>query len=531
MSAIDMDRLRDQGKRFVDGFTPGQKAMTILGVLAIVLAGMAFSKWSSSTDYAPLYTNLSGADAGKVTSALDSAGVKWKLADGGASVLVPSDQVYKQRVALSAKGLPGSEDGLALLDKEGITASEFVQRVDYQRAMQGELEKTIAAIDGVASVTVNLTIPPDQVFAGAEVDKPSAAVLVAPSGGTELSGDAVQAIVHLVASSIPNMVPDAVTVADTNGTVLNAPGMDLTSGRSLQQQTAFDASLGTAVSKFLETALGPNHADVHVQSDLNFDQQKTTSITNKVPAGSTTPLPEQQSTTAEKLTQPAGGGTNGVLGVTQGVPGTNGGNGTTNYSKTTNQANNAIDKLQTEIEQAPGKINRLSVAVLLDSAAVKPGDVANWTKQIQAAVGYDKTRGDVVQVTTVAFSKAAAKAAKDQLKAGGSGSGQGQMLDLVRNIVTLLIIALVLFFAWRAIKKAESNRVPLRVPLDLRELEMADTRALEAPGTGPRLTEMERRALQPALESGIEGDLTDLIEQQPDEVAQTLRSWLADRRT
>src|SRR3954447_26118307 len=197
MSAIDMDRIRDQGKNFVDGFTPGQKVMTVLGVIAVVFAAMAFSHWSSSTDYAPLYTNLSGADAGKVTSALDSAGVKWKLADGGAGVLGPSDEVYKQRVALSAKGLPGSEDGLALLDKEGITASEFVQRVDYQRAMQGELEKTIAAIDGVASVSVNLTIPPDQVFAGAEVDKPSAAVLVAPTGGTELSSDAVQAIVHL----------------------------------------------------------------------------------------------------------------------------------------------------------------------------------------------------------------------------------------------------------------------------------------------------------------------------------------------
>jgi flagellar M-ring protein FliF len=530
MSAIDMDRLRDQGKRFVDGFTPGQKAMTILGVLAIVLAGMAFSKWSSTTDYAPLYTNLSGADAGKVTASLDSAGVKWKLADGGASVLVPSDQVYKQRVALSAKGLPGSADGLALLDKEGITASEFVQRVDYQRAMQGELEKTIAAIDGISSVTVNLTIPPDQVFAGATVDKPSAAVLVAPAGGTQLSGDAVQAIVNLVASSIPNMTTDAVTVADTNGTVLNAPGMDLTSGRSLQQQSAFDTSLGAAVSTFLNTALGPNHADVHVQSDLNFDQQKSTSITNRLPAGSGTPIPSQQSTSSEKLTQPATGGVNGVLGVTQGAPGAAGGNGTTNYSKTTNQTSNAVDQVQTDVQQAPGKINRLSVAVLLDSSAVKPSEVANWTKQIQAAVGYDKTRGDVVQVTTVPFSKAAQQAAKDQLKAGGSSSGQGQMLDLVRNIVTLLIIALVLFFAWRAIKKAESNRVPLRVPLDLRELEASDTRALEAPGSVPRL-EMERRALQPASDPGMDGDLTDLIEQQPDEVAQTLRSWLADRRT
>ena len=115
--------------------------------------------------------------------------MKWKLADGGATVLVPSAEVYKQRVALSAKGLPSSDDGLALLDKEGITASEFVQRVDYQRAMQGELEKTIDAIDGVAATTVNLTIPPDQVFAGATADTPSAAVLVQPAGGTKISSD------------------------------------------------------------------------------------------------------------------------------------------------------------------------------------------------------------------------------------------------------------------------------------------------------------------------------------------------------
>ena len=136
-----------------------------------------------------------------------------------------------------------------------------------------------------------------------------------------------------------------------------------------------------------------------------------------------------------------------------------------------------------------------------------------------------------MQVSTIAFSKAAQKAAKEQLKSGAGGSGQGGMLDLVRHIVTLLIIALVLFFAWRAIKKAESNRVPLRVPLDLRELEAADTRALEAAASTPRLSEIDRRALSPAADSGVEGELTDLIEQQPDEVAQTLRSWLADRRT
>ena len=312
MAAIDLDRIRDQGKQFVDGFTPGQKAMTILGVIAVVLASMAFSHWSSSTNYAPLYTSLSGADAGKVTQALDSAGVKWKLADGGATVLVPAALVYKERVALSAQGLPASSDDLSLLDKEGITASEFVQRVDYQRAMQGELEKTIEAIDGVASATVNLTIPPDQVFAGAQTDAPSAAVLVQPAGGTTLSTDAVQAIVHLVASSIPNMTPDSVTVADSSGNVLNAPGMDLSSGQGLEQQTSFDTALSTAVSTYLATALGPNHADVHVQSDMNFDQQKTTSVTSSAPGGK--PIPAQQNTSTENFKGPSSAAA-GVLGV------------------------------------------------------------------------------------------------------------------------------------------------------------------------------------------------------------------------
>jgi flagellar M-ring protein FliF len=529
MPAIDLDRIRDQGKNFVDGFTPGQKAMTILGVIAVVLAGMAFSHWSSTTDYAPLYTNLSGADAGKVTQALDSAGVKWKLADGGASVLVPADQVYKQRVALSADGLPSNNDGLALLDKEGITASEFVQRVDYQRAMQGELEKTINAIDGIAATTVNLTIPPDQVFAGATADAPSAAVLVQPTGGTKIPSDTVQAIVHLVASSIPNLTPETVTVADSTGNVLNAPGMDSSNGQGLEQQTAFDSTLGASVQTFLASALGPNHANVHVQSELNFDDKKTTSITNTAPDGTNgKPLPQQQSTASEKFTG-GGGGSNGVLGVTQGVPGA-ATSGNQNYTKTSNQANNALNQVWSDVQQAPGKIEHLSVAVLLDSSVVKPTDVSNWTNQIQAAVGYNKKRGDVVTVSSVAFSEDAAKAAKAELKAGSS-AGSNSMNDMIRTIVTLAIIALVLFFAWRAIKRAEANRVPLRVPLDLRELEAADTRALEASASVPRLSSAERQALAPAAETGMEGELTDLIAHQPDEVAQTLRSWLADRRT
>jgi flagellar M-ring protein FliF len=532
MAAIDLDRIKHQGKNFVDGFTSGQKAMTILGVVLVVVAGMYFTKWSSSTQYAPIYTNLSGSDAGKVTQALDSAGVKWKLSDGGATVLVPAPLVYKERVALSAQGLPSDSDSLALLDKEGITASDFVQRVDYQRAMQGELEKTIEAINGVAAATVNLTIPPDQVFAGATADAPSAAVLVQPTAAGALSSDSVQAIVNLVASSVPNLTPQEVTVADSSGNVLNAPGMSMASTQGLQQENAYDSTLGTAVSNYLATALGPGHAAVQVQTDMNFDATKTTSVTNSAPKsknGTPTPIPSQQTKTSENF-KGTSGGTTGVLGVTGTPAGTNS-SGPETYTNTNTQTTNALNEVETEVNKAPGSINRLSVAVLLDSSAVKPSDIASWTKQIQTAVGYDAKRGDSVQVTSVPFSSAGQKAAKQQLSAAAGSSAQSTMMDLVRKIVTLAIIAMVLFFAWRAIKKAESNRVPLRVPLDLRELEAAEPRALGPASAAPRMSELERQVMTPALDAGTEGELNDLIEQQPDEVAQTLRSWLADRRT
>jgi flagellar M-ring protein FliF len=149
---------------------------------------------------------------------------------------------------------------------------------------------------------------------------------------------------------------------------------------------------------------------------------------------------------------------------------------------------------------------------------------------VQAAAGIDTTRGDTVAVQSVAFTKEAKDAAKPAAPAAAGGNA---MFDLIKHLLTLLMIGLILFFAWRAIKKAESNRVPLRVPIDLRELEGTVPAALEAParvGASVGAASAASRLLE-APTSTIEGEITDLIERQPDEVAQTLRSWLADRRT
>src|SRR5947209_99784 len=125
MPIVDVDRLKRSGQKFASGFTPGQKVISVLGVVGIVLAATAFMKWSSAPTYAPLFSNLSGKDAGAITSQLQTMGVKYQLADGGATVMVPQSKLYQARVALSAKGLPANSDSFALLDNSSITTSEF----------------------------------------------------------------------------------------------------------------------------------------------------------------------------------------------------------------------------------------------------------------------------------------------------------------------------------------------------------------------------------------------------------------------
>src|SRR5258707_512685 len=233
MPVVDVDRLKDQGRRFVDGFTAGQKAMTVLGVIAVVFAGMTFMSWAAKPDYAPLYTGLSSQDAGAVTTALDAQHIKYQITGGGGTIMVSRKDVDKTRIDLSAKNIPAGGDSFVLLDKQGITTDQFTRNIDYQRALQGELAKAIESISGVSAATVTLTIPQQTVFVGSNEDKPTAAVLVKTTGNA-LSGDAVNAIVHLVASSIPNMNPDDVTVADASGSVLHAPGMDTQLGGTSQ---------------------------------------------------------------------------------------------------------------------------------------------------------------------------------------------------------------------------------------------------------------------------------------------------------
>ena len=536
MPVVDVDRLKEQSRRFVDGFTPGQKAMTILGVVAVVLAGMTFMKWAAKPDYAPLYTGLSSHDAGAVTAALDSADVKYKITGGGGDDLVPRQDVDKTRIALSAKDIPAGGDSFALLDKQGITTDQFTRNIDYQRAMQGELGKTIESIDSVAAATVTLTIPQQTGVRRRAEDKPTAAVLVKTTGGPTL-GRRGQAIVHLVASSIPNMNPDDVTVADANGTVLHAPGMDIAARRSavtIEQTQTYDAALETE-DRGHDRAGRSAPATPRSRVAADLDTSKSSSDIDQVhePVAGQRPLPITQNDTNETFEPDRRDRRrNGMLGVGAGAPERRRRDRRRHDAELLEDHDQATATRSTRSRSRtptcrPARSSACRSSVLLDSAVVKPADVATiWhqadprrgrhrhqARRRRRAEGHDgRVRQDRAEGRRRSSSRAAARvepdvrphqalpdAADDRASCCSSPGGRSRG------------------------PRATACRCGCRSTCASSK---RPTRARSSPpgrraATSPRW----RRAARSRLDrptSTIEGEITDLIERQPDEVAQTL---------
>jgi len=556
VAALDISGARRRAAGVWSGFTSGQKTMLALATAAIVLGGYFFTQWAAQPTWAPLYGNLASSDAASVTQELSGKGVRYQLADGGATVMVPQAQVYQLRLDMSAKGLPtGGSQGYSLLDKQGITTSEFRQRVDYQRALEGELARTIGAIDGVSGADVHLVIPADDVFAD-DSRKPSASVLLRPkTAGKKFSSDQVRAVVNLVAGSVEGLTPDAVTVADSAGHVLSAPGADglADSGDAeATQTTAFEDGLARSVEDMLAPVTGAGGAVVRVKADLDFDQRSTTTESFAQPAaGQTSPL-VKETTSQETFTGPgASSAAGGVLGTNGQTTTGNAASTANNYNKNSADRSFAVGKVTEQVKSAPGKVTRLSVAVLLDDKVKVPSDQIN--NLVTAAAGLDTKRGDVVSVQAMSFDHSAADAATKEQKAARELRSKAELMSLVRTVGVLLIVLVALFLAWRSAKKGAVTRHPVPgvlsagpVPADALQAALAalgasvpavgpgaaldagepgDPRGL---GGGPRYDSGRTPALPGAPE--VNGELAELIDRQPDEVASILRGWLADRR-
>ena len=530
--ALDLDQVRSHAKSVYSGFTPGQRTVTILAVVGMLMGGMMFARWASTPSMVPLFTSLTAEDAAGITEALTAQGVAYELADGGTSVMVPQEQVYDLRVSLSGEGLPaGDTVGYDLLDNQGITTSEFRQRIDYQRALEGELSKTITSIEGVEAATVHVVIPEEDLFAD-DAKRPTASVLVKTKPDSTLTGQQVQAVVNLVASSVEGLEPTEVTLADDKGNVLSAPGEDggtAVAGDTQSQQTReFEKQLSESVESMLIPVVGAGGAEVEVRAQLNFDRVEEIS---EEFGRRGTPISTADSSETYVGTPSTVGG---VLGV-DGTPADTGAGGT-DYDKREREQQFAVDKVTRKINTAPGAVERLSVAVLLDDSAQAEYGTGQIEQLVTAAAGLNPRRGDTVQVTRLAFDRSAQEAAQEELDAAAAEAKAAQTMNLIRTAVVVFVILLVLALAYFSMRRATKTKA---TPVDIKRLEaLMDAKRDEEQRQLAMLNELPEIEAPPielppevAERVQVHAEIVDLIDSQPDEVAQLLRGWLADRRS
>ncbi|GAA0483458.1 flagellar M-ring protein [Paractinoplanes deccanensis] len=533
------DRLPAPVRRVTDtfrSFTPGQKAVTIAAVVALIVGAYFFATWASKPTYSILFNNLSNKDASAIVESLQKSGTSYELANDGQTVLVPQDQVNELRLSLSSEGLPGDEGtGYSLLDQQGITTSDFMQKTNYQRALEGELANTIKSIEGVEAATVHLVIPQKDVFADNQ-DTPTASVLVASSSTRPLSSDQVQSIVHLVASSVEGLDPTQVTVAGSDGKILSTGGGAAigTGGDSgaEAQTVAFQNRMNSSLQKLVESLVGPGHAVVTTNAVLDFDQTSTQTKTYNadpsVPA-----LSESNSREAYNGAQNCAGGVLGPdniagPGCTTGSTGEQG-----QYENSTSVKNNAINETQETRKSAPGKISKLTVAVLLDSSVAGTVDPAQVQQLVSAAAGIDATRGDTIAVSAMPFDTSAAQAAQSALSASTAAAQQAKQMSLIKTGALGAIVLALLFLAWRFSRRGKKRRG--LTPEERKHLEDMQA-ALEA----QRLAELNQAIPAQMLEAGTAMDDTNvqareerqreieqMVKDQPDEMAVLLRGWLS----
>lgn len=540
MANNDTSNMTARAKELATRLTPLQKIALGAAVLTVVAGGLLLSKSGSSPAMTALYTDLSAADAASVVDSLDSRGVPYDLTDAGKTVLVPKDDVYDLRVALAGEGLPSSNEGYALLDNQGITTSEFRQRIDYQRALEGELAMTLSALDGVQSASVHLALPDESVFID-EPATPTASVLVAGSSIGGITSSEVEAIVHLVASSVKDMKPEGVTVIDANGTVLSAGGTGSTGVAGSSSRTKavaeFEQKLNGSILALLTKMTGPNKVAVTVRAELDLDETQSTSE-NFEPIGS---VPEEGQVLTERtsteeygnVVESADTGVLGPDGATIAEDTTDAGAQDTDYLKEDVERTYALDRIVEQTTQVPGEVTKLNVAVMIDETAVTAEQATAIEEMVATAAGIDPERGDSIVVTRMPFDTTAATEADALVAADEQAAAKEQTMELVRTGAVLLVILIALILGYRSAKNARKVTV---TPINIGELTTAPRGALVSVGGGggEPTTVVEQTPIplnrSTDRDAVVLDELTMMADRRPQEVANVLKAWLAENK-
>lgn len=519
------------------GINTNQRILWISIPAAVIAILVLVGVWTSQPSYMPLFTNLSQDDAGAIVNQLKDKKVPYKYGDNGKSILVPSKYLYDERLELATMGLPkGGGVGFEIFDKTNLGVTDFTQRVNYTRALEGELARTISSIDAIQEAHVNLVLPKKELYEEQQKE-PTASVLLKLKYDNKLGYDQIKAIIHLVASSVEGLKPVDITVVDTKGEILSDVVrdelMDETSegtysyskqlkltNQQLKMQKDYERDIQKRVESMLMQVLGETRATVRVTAELNFDQvEKKDEVYEPIVGGKGV---LRSSKKALESYTGAGVLPGGVPGTDSNIPGYKSVvSGNSQYTKSDVTENYEITKRESHVVETVGKVKRLSVAVIVDN--LQPQQVTSIKNAVIAASGMDITRGDQVAVENMSFDRSAEK---NELAKNMADNRE----KYTTTIASLAIIIGILFFALfflRLTLKPKAIREKLR-----RQIEMASASAkadeevevpLEAVPSAAELAEAQKRA-------EMKRQITKIARENPKIIVQLIKRWLTEEK-
>lgn len=495
----------------------------VLGAVALgtVLVLFLVMRMASAPSFATLMTGLDPAQTDRVTAALDERGIGWELRNNGTALAVEKGSTGQARIALASAGLAGSATpGYELLDRQKLGTSNFQQQVNYQRALEGEIAKTIEQVDGVSGAEVQLVLPDRdaQLFAD-NANPATAAVLLAGATATAIDPGAVRGIAQLVAGSVPGLQVEQVTITDGSGALLwpDGEGGAGSSGGMLAKQAAearYDRQMAASLTAMLARTVGADKVQVQVHADLDANE-----ATREELRYGRRGVPLQSRTETEELSGTGGGG-GGVAGTGSNAPAyaAAGAGGESEYRRDAADETMGVDKTVTRTRIAPGAINSQTVSVLLD-ASVPAAAIPQIEQAVANAAGIDEERGDRLSVGQVAFAKPPEAPAPSPVATAG---GYAKYVAIGAAVLAFLVLLA------RQLRRREREALAGE-PTWLSEI--------EAPRTLAELERLEREEhptqVRPLRtpEQPARLQVEELVERDPDRVAQQVRAWMAEDET
>jgi len=505
----------------------GGKRLVVAGVaLASLLAFGALITVANKTDFRPLFSNLTAEDAGEIVKKLKEQKIPHQISDDGKAVLVPSDKVYELRLSLASEGLPqGGGVGFEIFDRKNFGMTEFVQKLNYQRALQGELSRTISQIAGVESARVHLALPEKTLFK--ESEKPAtASVVLKMRSNRGLREAEVQGVVHLVSSSIEGMDPENVTILDSRGKMLSKnspadPGSKLTGARQ-ETQRLFEKSEEEKLQSLLDKVVGSGKSVARVSAGFDFKQVEK--YEERYDPETAAVRSEQRSDEKGASSTTASGvpGVQSNLGRALPAPGATQGGGT----KSDETLNYEVSRSTARITEPAGSLSKVSVAILVDGryemapgarpdAKPKyfprsPDEMQKIEALVKSAVGFNAERGDQVTVANIPFQET-----------GEGGAEPERWWDapivqtLLKNgLIALGFLALLLFVIRPLLKILKTEKPASFLPVQNEQ-------------DAARMIEEQKREHEKLRLTQIE--LVEKVKQDPYQVAQILQNWLTHR--